>query len=50
MAREPDRYQQQVIASARSTLIKSKLDLFGAHSLRWRLATTGVSRFFHAQA
>ena len=49
MAREPDRYQLQVIASARRALSKSKIDLFGAHSLKWRLAASTVSRFFHAQ-
>lgn len=50
MAREPDRYQLWVIASGRSALSKSKLDLFGAHSLKWRLAATSLSRFFYAQA
>ena len=49
MAREPDRYKLQVIASGRSALSKSKLDVFGAHSLKWRLAAS-VSRFFYAQA
>jgi hypothetical protein len=48
MAREPERYQLQLIASGRVALIKSKLDLFGAHSLKWRLATSTVSRLPNA--
>jgi hypothetical protein len=50
LARESERYQLQVIASGRVALAKSKLDLFGAHSRKWRLATSTLSRLPNAQA